>query len=63
MLSLHGRIESVMRDANLLTEDRSQERFGSKVALHLADVLLAEELEVFQSRVFLIIYGDRPHLI
>ncbi len=34
-----------------------------EIALHLADVLLAEKLEVFEGGVFLIIYGNAAHSV
>ena len=52
-----------MRDANLLTEDRSLESLWREVALHLADILFTEKLKVFEGGVFLIIDSHRAHLV
>ena len=60
---LHGRVEAIVRDANLLTEDRSLESFWREVALHLPDVFLTEKLEVFEGRILLIINRYRTHLV
>ena len=60
---LHGRIEAVMRDANLLTKDRRLERLRREVALHLTDILLTEQLEIFEGGILLVIYGDTTHLV
>ena len=60
---LHGGIEAVMRYADLLAEDGRLECLGREVALHLADVLLTEKLEVFEGAVFLVVDGNRAHLV
>ena len=60
---LHGRIEAVMRDADLLAEDRRLESLGREVALHLADVLLTEKLEVFEGAILFVVDGDRAHFV
>ena len=60
---LHRRIKSIVRDANLLTEDRSLECLRREVALHLADILFTEKLKVFEGGVFLIIDRYRAHLV
>ena len=41
---LHRRIKSIVRDAYLLTEDRSLESLWREVALHLPDILFTEKL-------------------
>ncbi len=60
---LHGRIKAVVRDADFLAKDGSLERLGREVALHLADVLLAEKLEVFEGGILLIIYRNGAHSV
>ena len=52
-----------MGNADFLAEDGCLERLWREVALHLADVLLTEELEVFQCGVFLVIDGNGAHLV
>ena len=52
-----------MRDANLLTEDRSLESLWREVALHLPDVLFTEKLKVFECGILLIIDRYRAHLV
>ena len=63
MVLLHGRIEAVVRDADFLAEDRRLESLGREVALHLADVLLTEKLEVFEGAILFVIDGDTSHFI
>ena len=63
MVFLHGRVEAIVRDADLLTEDRSLERLWREVALHLPDILFTEKLQVFECRVLLIIDRHRAHLV
>ena len=63
MVLLHGRVETIVRDADLLTEDRSLERLWCEVALHLPDVLFTEKLQVFECGVFLIVDSHRAHLV
>ena len=48
---LHGRVEAIVRDANLLAENRGLERLWRKVVLHLTDILLPEQLQVLEGGV------------
>ena len=52
-----------MRDANLLTKDRSLECLWREVALHLPDVFLTEKLKVFEGGILLIIDRHRAHFV
>ena len=56
-------IETIFGNANELAKARGLESEGRKVALHLLDVVLAEELQVLNGAVLPIIDGHRAHLI
>lgn len=60
---LHGGIEAVLGDAYALAEDRGLERERRKVSLHLLDVALAEQLQVLDRGILLVVDGDRTHLV
>ena len=56
-------IESVFGNADALTKDGCLKRLGGKVTFHLLDVRLAEQLQVLNRGVLLIIDGNRAHLV
>ena len=59
----HGGVEAILGNADTLAEDGGLKGEGCEVAFHLFDVGLAEELEVLDGGVFLIIDSDRAHLV
>ena len=59
----HGGVEAVLGNADTLAEDGGLKSEGREVAFHLFDVGLAEELEVLDGGVFLVIDSDRAHLV
>jgi len=59
----HRGVEAVFGNAYALTKDRGLERLGREVALHLLDVRLAEQLEVLDRGVLLVVHGHGAHLV
>lgn len=56
VMLLHGRVEAVMRDADALTEDRGLEGLRCQVTLHLTQILFAQELQILNGAVLLVVH-------
>ena len=59
----HRRVEAVLGDAYALAQDRCPECQRRQVALHLLDVVLAQQLQILDRGVFLIIDGHAAHAV
>ena len=59
----HRGIKTVLCNSDPLTQYRGLECERSKVALHLLNVVLAQELQIFNAAVFTVIDRDGAHLI
>ena len=63
MLLLHGGVEAIASDTDFAAHDRSLESERSEVALHIAKILLSEQLHIFHRGVFAIVSGHRAEAI
>jgi len=59
----HRGVEAILGDADALAQDGGLERFRGEVALHLLDVGLPEQLEIFDRAVFLVVHCYAAHLV
>lgn len=59
----HRGIEAILCNSDPLTKDRGLEGQRSKVALHLLDVVLTEELQVLDRGILAVVDRDGAHLV
>ena len=63
MTFAHGGIEAILPDADALAENRCLEGQRCQVAFHLTDVVLAQQLDILNARVFLVVHRHGTHLV